>query len=64
MELPPEVVRLAPHVEFRAWQQSSPESASRGMAVELDVNVEYASGCHRSHAARMAVPVTRPLRWL
>ena len=61
--MPPETVRLVGHAESRAWQQSG-ESAQQSTAVELDVNVEYTAGCHRSHAARMAVPVTGPLRCL
>ena len=61
LEAPPEVVHLVGHAEGRAWQQSV-ESAQQSLAVELDVNVEYNAGCHRSHAARIAVPVTGPLR--
>ena len=61
IEMPAETVRLVGHAESRAWQQGS-ESAQQSMAVELDVNVEYTAGCHRSHAARMAVPVIGPLR--
>lgn len=60
-ETPPEVVHLVGSLEGRAWQQGG-ESAQQSLAVELDVNMEYNSGCHRSHAARMAVPVTNPLR--
>ena len=60
-EAPPEVVHLLGNAEGRAWQQGS-ESAQQNLAVELDVNVEYTAGCHRSHAARMAVPVTGPMR--
>ncbi|BDA42992.1 hypothetical protein COCOBI_03-8860 [Coccomyxa sp. Obi] len=29
---------------------------------EVDVNVEYLSGCQRSHAARLAIPVNPPFR--
>ena len=61
MELPTETVRLVGHSETRALQQGG-ESAQQSMVVELDVNVEYTAGCQRSHAARMAVPVTEPLR--
>ena len=60
-EAPPEVVHLVGHGDDRAWQQGA-ESAQQSLAVELDVNVEYSAGCRRSHAARMAVPVTGPLR--
>ena len=63
VEMQPETVRLVGHSESRAWQQSG-ESAQQSTAVELDVNVEYTAGCHRSHAARIAVPVTGPLRCL
>ena len=63
MELPNETVRLVGHAETRPLQQSG-ESAQQSMVVELDVNVEYTAGCQRSHAARMAVPVTEPMRYL
>ena len=63
MELPTETVRLVGHAETRALQQSG-ESAQQSMVVELDVNVEYTAGCQRSHAARMAVPVTEPMRYM
>ena len=63
MELPTEIVRLVGHMETRALQQSG-ESAQQSMVVELDVNVEYTAGCQRSHAARMAVPVIEPMRYM
>ena len=63
VELPSETVRLVGHAETRALQQSS-EGAQQSMVVELDVNVEYTAGCQRSHAARMAVPVTEPMRYM
>ena len=63
MELPTETVRLVGHAESRALQQSG-EGAQQSMVVELDVNVEYTAGCQRSHAARMAVPVTESMRYL
>ena len=33
-----------------------------GGRLELDVSVEYAAGCQRSHAARLTVPVLPPFR--
>lgn len=63
MEVPTETVRLVGHAETRGLQQSG-ESAQQSRVVELDVNVEYTAGCQRSHAARMAVPVTQPMRYM
>lgn len=40
------------------------QAADISDCTEVDVNVEYLSGCQRSHAARLAIPVNPPFRWL
>ena len=37
-------------------------STGVGSLLQIDVNVEYVAGCQRSHAARLAVPVSPTFR--
>ena len=37
-------------------------SAAAAGLLQVDVSVEYMAGCQRSHAARLAVPVSLPFR--
>lgn len=38
------------------------QTADVSGCTEMNVNVEYMAGCQRSHAARLAIPVTPPFR--